>query len=74
MKLFFNSEEEKLKQLEKNVSQLAEESCFAAEENDKQAVRNSITNSYICANNFNLFKFYLSQWKKPKNLIRKKGY
>jgi len=25
--------------LEKNVSQLAEESCFAAEENDKQAVK-----------------------------------
>ena len=37
------SEEEKLKNLEKNVSQLAEESCFAAEENDKQAVRSSIS-------------------------------
>jgi len=32
------SEEEKLKNLEKSVSQLAEESCFAAEENDKQTV------------------------------------
>jgi hypothetical protein len=27
-----------VKNLERNVSQLAEESCFAAEENDKQAV------------------------------------
>ena len=32
------SEEEKLKNLERNVSQLAEESCFASEENDKLAV------------------------------------
>ena len=56
MKLFFNSEEEKLKQLEKNVSQLAEESCFAAEENDKQAVRIqlSIFHIHICVSNFYL--------------------
>ena len=27
-----------MKNLERNVAQLAEESCFAAEENDKQAV------------------------------------
>lgn len=33
------TEEEKLKNLEKSVSQLAEESCVAYESNDKQAVR-----------------------------------
>jgi hypothetical protein len=36
--MILNSEEEKVKNLERNVAQLAEESCFAAEENDKQAV------------------------------------
>lgn len=35
---FVNREEEKIKNLERNVSQLAEESCFAADDNDKQAV------------------------------------
>lgn len=35
-----------MKQLEKNVSQLAEESCFAAEENDKQASMEKAKESY----------------------------
>lgn len=40
------TEEEKLKNLEKNVSQLAEESCFAAEENDKQAAMEKAKEAY----------------------------
>ena len=35
------TEEDKLKTLEKNVALLAKESCFAAEEHDEQAVTSS---------------------------------
>ncbi|CAF0918215.1 unnamed protein product [Brachionus calyciflorus] len=40
------TEEEKIKNLEKNVSQLAEESCFAAEDNDKLAAMEKAKEAY----------------------------
>ena len=43
---FVFSEEEKIKHLERNVSQLAEESCFASEENDKPAAMEKAKEAY----------------------------